>query len=138
MRLPLKIDAHKLRGEITALPDSLWGSTGGRVGVHKVSEALFLRGFAPAEGDKPIADRPALNLMPYLRFIIEQVLPAVPLRCLLARLPAGGVHSAPRRSRALFFEDVADTCACRDERIGAYDRGRTLLVDAARRNLGSE
>jgi hypothetical protein len=57
VRLPLKIDADKLRGEITALPDSLWGSTGGRVGVHKVSEALFLRGFAPAEGDKLIDPR---------------------------------------------------------------------------------
>src|ERR1700730_13683745 len=89
MRLPLKVDADRLCGEIAALPDSLWGTTGGRVGVHKVSEALFLRGFAPAEGERPIADRPALNLLPYARFVIEQVLPAAPLRCLLARLPAG-------------------------------------------------
>jgi hypothetical protein len=79
MRLPLKIDADRLRGEVAALPDSLW-TRGGRVGVHKVSEALFSRGFAPAEGEKPVADRPALNLLPYARFIIEQMLPAAPLR----------------------------------------------------------
>ena len=76
MRLQLKIDAGRLCGEIAALPDSLWGTRGGRVGVHKVAEALFLRGFAPAEGEKPVADRAALNLLPYARFIIEQVLPA--------------------------------------------------------------
>jgi Aspartyl/Asparaginyl beta-hydroxylase len=89
VRLPLTVDADRLRGEIAALPDSLWGTRGGRVGVHQVAEALFLRGFAPAEGEKPVADRPALDLLPYARFVIEQVLPAAPLRCLLARLPAG-------------------------------------------------
>jgi hypothetical protein len=89
LRLPLTVDADRLRGEIAALPDSLWGTRGGRVGVHQVAEALFLRGFAPAEGEKPVADRPALDLLPYARFVIEHVLPAAPLRCLLARLPAG-------------------------------------------------
>jgi hypothetical protein len=102
MRLPLKIDADRLRDEIAALPDSLWGTRGGRVGVHKVSEALFLRGFAPAEGEKPVADRPPLNLLPYARFIIEQMLPAAPLRCLLARLPAGA-SIAPHTDLAPYF-----------------------------------
>jgi hypothetical protein len=102
VRLPLKVDAGRLRGEIAALPDSLWGTSGGRVGVHKVSEALFLRGFAPSEGEKPVADRPTLNLLPYARFIIEQVLPAAPLRCLLARLPAGA-SIAPHIDLAPYF-----------------------------------
>lgn len=102
MRLPLKIDADRLRGEVVALPGSLWGTAGGRVGVHKVSEALFLRGFAPAEGEKLIADRAALNFLPYARFIIEQVLPAAPLRCLLARLPAE-TSIAPHVDRAPYF-----------------------------------
>ena len=102
VRLPLKVDAGRLRGEIAALPDSLWGTSGGRVGVHKVSEALFLRGFAPSEGEKPVADRPTLNLLPYARFIIEQVLPAAPLRCLLARLPAGA-SIAPHTDLAPYF-----------------------------------
>jgi hypothetical protein len=89
MRLRLEIDAGRLRGEVAALPESSWGTRAGREGVHNVSEALFLRGFAPAEGDKPIVDRPALDLLPYARYIIEQLLPSPPLRCLLARLPAG-------------------------------------------------
>jgi hypothetical protein len=28
VRLPLKVDAGRLRGEIAALPDSLWGTSG--------------------------------------------------------------------------------------------------------------
>jgi hypothetical protein len=50
-----------------------------------------LRGFAPAEGELPVEDRPVLEHLPYARFIIEKVIAAPPMRCLLARLPAGGV-----------------------------------------------
>jgi hypothetical protein len=64
----------------------MWG-TAGRVGVNSTAEALFLRGHAPAEGQKPIDDRPPLQLLPYVREIIERLIPAPPLRCLLARLP---------------------------------------------------
>jgi Aspartyl/Asparaginyl beta-hydroxylase len=95
MRLPLKIDAARLRAEIEALPTELWGTRGGRVGVHRTAEAIFLRGYAPAEGDKPIEDRPPLDLLPYAREVIERRLGAQPLRCLLARLPPGvvvGLH----------------------------------------------
>ena len=102
MRLPLKVDASRLRDEIAALPDTLWGTSGGRVGVHKAAEALFLRGFAPAEGEKPVADQPALNALPYARFIIEQMLSAAPLRCLLAKLPAGA-SIAPHTDLAAYF-----------------------------------
>lgn len=90
-RLSLEVDADRLQAEVAAIPEGLWGTTGGRVGVHQVAEALFLRGFAPAEGDKPVEDRPALELLPYARFIIEELIPAPPLRCLLARLPPGAV-----------------------------------------------
>ncbi|MDB6086411.1 MAG: aspartyl/asparaginyl beta-hydroxylase protein [Gammaproteobacteria bacterium] len=91
VRLPLAVDGHRLREEVLQLPTSVWGSTGGRVGVHSAAEALFLRGFAPAEGEKPIDDRPALALLPYVRHIIEELIAAPRLRCLLARLPAAGV-----------------------------------------------
>jgi hypothetical protein len=53
LRLPLRIDADRLRTEISQLPESFWGTTGGRVGVHREVQALFLRGYAPAEGDRP-------------------------------------------------------------------------------------
>lgn len=102
VRLPLRIDGERLRAEVDQLPESFWGSTGGRVGVHMAAEAVFLRGYAPAEGPKPIEDRPALDLLPYARHIMEQIIPAQPLRCLLARLPGGAVI-APHIDRAPYF-----------------------------------
>jgi hypothetical protein len=56
VRLPLTVDATRLAAEIDALPAELWGTTGGRVGVHRIAEAVFLRGYAPAEGERPIED----------------------------------------------------------------------------------
>jgi hypothetical protein len=91
VRLPLQIDCQRLFEEVAQLPAFVWGTSGGRVGVHDRSEAIFLRGFAPAEGELPIEDRPVLERLPYARFIVEKVIPAPPMRCLLARLPAGGV-----------------------------------------------
>jgi hypothetical protein len=91
VRLSPQIDGLRLLQEVAHLPPSLWGTPGGRVGVHDKSEAIFLRGFAPAEGEMPVEDRPVLEHLPYTRFIIEQVIPAPPMRCLLARLPADGV-----------------------------------------------
>jgi hypothetical protein len=103
VRLPLTVEAQRLRDEVAQLPASLWGTRGGRVGVHNLAEALFLRGHAPAEGDKPIDERPALRLLPYVRFIIEELIAAPPLRCLLARLPAGAVVAPHRDDRAPYF-----------------------------------
>lgn len=99
--LPMAIDALRLSAEVGALGAAVWGTTDGRVGVHKTAEALFLRGRAPAEGDLPIEDRPALDGLPYVREILE-LLGAPPLRCLLARLPAGRVIT-PHIDRAPYF-----------------------------------
>jgi Aspartyl/Asparaginyl beta-hydroxylase len=101
-RLPLSVNAARLRTEVEALPAQMWGTTGGRVGVHRQAEAVFLRGYAPAEGPRPIEDRPALELLPYAREIIEQLIPAPVMRCLLARLPAGG-SVAPHIDQAPYF-----------------------------------
>jgi len=78
------------------------GTTGGRVGVHRQAEAVFLRGYAPAEGPRPIEDRPALGILSYAREIIEQLIPAPAMRCLLARLPAGA-SVAPHIDQAPYF-----------------------------------
>lgn len=102
VRLPLKVDAQRLASEVAALPDALWGTTGGRIGVHRRAEAIFLRGHAPAEGDKPIHDREPLAALPYARSIIERLIPATPQRCLLARLPADAVI-APHIDTAPYF-----------------------------------
>jgi hypothetical protein len=101
-RLPLQVDALRLAAEVSALPQDFWGSRGGRVGVHMAAEAVFLRGYAPAEGDKPIEDRPALDALPYAREIVERLIGTRPQRCLLARLPAGA-SVAPHIDRAPYF-----------------------------------
>ncbi|HEV7613009.1 MAG TPA: aspartyl/asparaginyl beta-hydroxylase domain-containing protein [Steroidobacteraceae bacterium] len=88
-RLPLRVDAAQLCAEVARLRPSIWGSSGGRVGVQKAAEAVFLRGHAPAEGEIPIENRPLLYELPYVRWIIETQIPAPPLRCLLARVGAG-------------------------------------------------
>ncbi|MDH4023729.1 MAG: aspartyl/asparaginyl beta-hydroxylase domain-containing protein [Gammaproteobacteria bacterium] len=101
LRLPVVIDAGRLATEIDALGAAVWGTTDGRVGVHSRAEAVFLRGYAPAQGELPIEDRLALDGLPYVRDVLG-LLAAPPLRCLLARLPAGGTI-APHIDRAPYF-----------------------------------
>jgi hypothetical protein len=91
IRLPLAVDAARLAAEVAALPASLWGTRGGRVGVHRSAEAIFLRGHAPAEGELPIDDRAPLALLPYAREIVTTLIAAPVQRCLLARLLGGAV-----------------------------------------------
>ena len=101
-RLPLRCDAQRLRAEVEALPASLWGTRGGRVGVHNAAQAVFLRGHAPAEGNLPIEPREALAHLPYVNEIIHTLSPSAPLRCLLALLPPGAVI-APHIDQADYF-----------------------------------
>lgn len=101
-RLPIRVDGERLLEEVQQLPSSVWGTSGGRVGVHAAAQAVFLRGFAPAEGDKPIADRPVLEQLPYVKWIIADLIAAPAQRCLLARLPANG-FVAPHIDRAPYF-----------------------------------
>lgn len=102
VRLPLAVDAARLAAEVAALPATLWGTQGGRVGVHRAAEAIFLRGYAPAEGERPIEDRAPLALLPYVREIVTTLLGAPVQRCLLARLPGGAVV-VPHIDQAPYF-----------------------------------
>ena len=102
VRLPLKIDHARLRAEVAQLPASLWGSKGGRVGVHDQAEAIFLRGYAPAEGERPIEERPVLVRLPEIRRLITREIAAEPMRCLLARL-APGARVPAHIDRAKYF-----------------------------------
>jgi hypothetical protein len=90
VRLPLPVDIARLRGEVERLPASLWGTRGGRVGVHQPTEGIFLRGYAPIQGPLPIEDREPLQYLPYVRELLASI-PAPPMRCLLAKLLPGGV-----------------------------------------------
>jgi hypothetical protein len=101
-RLPITIDADRLRREVEALPMAVWDSRADRVGVHRDTGALFLRGHAPAEGEHPIADRPVLDQLPYCRELMQTTLGGSPLRCLLARLP-GGKHVAAHSDLGPYF-----------------------------------
>jgi hypothetical protein len=113
VRLPLTVDGARLAAEVGMIPPEEWGAAG-RVGVHRAAESLFLRGHAPAEGQKPIEDRPILDTLPYARAIIGTVLPADPLRALLARLPAGAeirphVDSGPLLARTIRIHVPVET-----------------------------
>jgi len=90
VRLPAIADSDELRREVEGLPTSAWDSPAERLGVHRAAGALFLRGYAPAEGEKPIVDRDALGGLPSCRALINR-LAAKPMRALLARLPGGAL-----------------------------------------------
>ncbi len=107
VRLPVSIDAERLASEVNALASTVWDIRGGmdrypQEGVHRAAETVFLRGYTPAEGDKPIEDRPTLAELPYIRQLIERDIGSRPQRCLLARLPAGA-SVTPHIDRAPYF-----------------------------------
>lgn len=102
VRLPVQVDAARFHAEVASIPASAWGSVGGRIGVHNAADSIFLRGHAPAEGNPAIEDRPMLDAVPYARYIIEKLVPAPALRCLLAKLPPGAAIP-PHIDRELYF-----------------------------------
>jgi hypothetical protein len=103
LRLPVSFDLAKLLGEFHTIADALWGTRGGRVGVHVQTEAVFLRGYAPAEGDLPIEDREVLASLPFTRTLIYETFQAPPQRCLFAKLRANG-EIRPHIDQGAYFE----------------------------------
>jgi hypothetical protein len=107
VRLALPVDAERLAAEVLALPRTIWDVRGGKSrypqqGVHVAADTVFLRGHTPAEGDRPIEDRPVLKDLPYARQLIERDIGSRPQRCMLARLP-GGASVLPHIDRAPYF-----------------------------------
>jgi hypothetical protein len=88
-RLDLQVDAERLRAEFEAIPEECWGSRGGRVNLHSKADAIFMRGYARAEGFKPIEDRDILASLPYMKQLIYETISTKPMRCLLAKLGPG-------------------------------------------------
>ena len=103
LQLPVRFDFAKLLSEFHTIEDALWGTRGGRVGVHVQTEAVFLRGFAPAEGDLPIEDREVLASLPFTRALIYDTFQAPPQRCLFAKLRAQG-EIRPHIDQGAYFE----------------------------------
>lgn len=101
VRLKFRPDLETLRRECAALPREAWSGSG-RSARHRMTESVFLRGFAPAEGERPIEDRDALAAMPATRALIHEQLGGTPQRCLLARLAPGGTID-PHLDRPPYF-----------------------------------
>jgi hypothetical protein len=129
-RLPLSIDVARLRAEVEALPETMWESRAGRLGPHDAARAIFLRGYAPAEGrGKPVEDREAFAHVPYAREIITTLLPAPPQRCLLARLPAGAQVPAHCDNGAYFLRNIRiHVPVVTHERVFMYSDGRIYTM----------
>src|SRR3569833_1890535 len=90
-QLPVSVDKQRLFEEVQQIPASAWGPRGGRVGVHSVAEAIFLRRYAPAAGDLPVEEQPILSCLPDIRIFFSLTIAAPPLRFLMARLRPGGI-----------------------------------------------
>ena len=105
LRLSVSFDVAKLIEEFHTIDDALWGSRAGRVGVHVQTEAVFLRGYAPAEGDLPIEDRPVLASLPFTKDLIYATFKAPPQRCLFAKLRAKG-EIRPHIDQGAYFENT--------------------------------
>lgn len=99
LRLPMAVDAPRLRAEVEALPEAAWTQ---RVGRHQAAQVVYLRGHAPAAGELPVEDRPPLQSMPYAASLLHQTFGAPPMRALLARLPAGGTI-VPHKDQGPYF-----------------------------------
>lgn len=131
-RLPIAVDAMRLRAEVDALPESLWETRGGRLGPHDAARAVFLRGYAPAEGrGKPVEDRESLAQLPYAREIITRLLPAPPQRCLLARLPAGAMVPPHSDIGPYFLKTIRiHVPVITHEKVWMYCDGRVFRMQA--------
>jgi hypothetical protein len=129
VKLSLKFDAARLAAEIESLPSTFWGTTGGRVGVHREAEGIFLRGHAPADGNLPIEERPAMGELPYAREIIHERIPAPPMRCLLARLKPGA-RIATHIDRAPYFAQTIrlHIAVTSHERAYMFCAGRSYVM----------
>ena len=83
LRLPLRFDCARLRGEIESIPAQLWGER--RSDVHNQADAVFVKGYPPVQR-KPDDDRPILKSLPYLRYIICEQLTGSPAKCVIERI----------------------------------------------------
>lgn len=103
VRLPLRVDAHPLAAEIHRLPDAIWRQTERDPVVLAAVESFFVIGHPRGARPMPPEDREVLNLLPDLRRLLHETIPASPTRAIVARLLPDGfipIHTdTPRHFR---------------------------------------
>ena len=104
VRLPIRIDAPRLAGELARLPGDVWGRADRDPVVQASVESFFALGHPRGPRPLPPEDQPVLASLPYLRELLHEVIPARPTRAIVARLlPLGliPIHTdTPRFFRA--------------------------------------
>jgi kumamolisin len=91
VRLPLRVDAARLAGELDRLPAGVWGRAGRDPVVLGAVESLYVVGQPVGAPPGPAGDLPVLEQLPYLREVLRERVPATPIRGIVARQRAGGL-----------------------------------------------
>ena len=93
VRLSMTVDVEGLLENLQAIDETLWSRQGRVKSTHGHVDSIFLRGYAPIEGAKPVRDRDILHKLPRVKRLLHDELPGVPARAVLANLkPAGTVR----------------------------------------------
>jgi hypothetical protein len=100
LRCQLTIDARDCVRRSNP-PAALWQGTGGASACTRWRRPFPAR-LRAGRGPEAHRGRPPLAQLPYARSIIEELIGAYPLRCLLARLPPGAVID-PHIDKAPYF-----------------------------------
>lgn len=95
IRLPYRFDADRLAAEVRTVGEAGWNGGGRSAPAFAGTGAIFLKGYAAAEGNPSLAEREPLAQMPYARELMYDLLPSAPQKCVLSWLPPGvdvGLH----------------------------------------------
>lgn len=91
VRLPVRIDVARLTAELDRLPRDAWGPASRDPVVHASVESFFAVGHPRGPRPLPSDDRPVLADLPYLKELLHEVIPARPVRAIVARLHSHGL-----------------------------------------------
>jgi len=91
VRLPLRIDAARLAGELRRLPEAAWRQPERDPVVHAFVDSFFAIGHPRGARPLPPEDRPALAHLPYLRHVLRELVPSEPTRAIVQRLAPQGL-----------------------------------------------
>ncbi|MEW6268935.1 MAG: aspartyl/asparaginyl beta-hydroxylase domain-containing protein [Thermodesulfobacteriota bacterium] len=91
VRLPLRVDARRLAGELALLPQEAWLQPERDPVVHFHVDSFFAIGYPRDGTPRPPEDRAVLAALPYLREVLRTLVPSTPTRAIVQRLRPGGL-----------------------------------------------